>query len=61
MTQPQTTSEKRWALFKDGKQLSKAYSTKIAAQIEAIEAGVVYKSGRGAFTDVGYEVRHVEE
>lgn len=46
-----------WALFHDGRQVSKAHSTRIAAMIEAMEAKAVIRSGRAYELADGYEVR----
>jgi|HubBroStandDraft_4_1064222.scaffolds.fasta_scaffold122747_5 hypothetical protein len=57
-----------YALFKDGRQYSKAHSTKEAAAIEAYEKGVIVdwgtdfpsdKPGRGIME--GFEIRKIND
>ena len=56
-----------YALFRNGEQISKAHSTRVAALIEAFEAGAAVQSAAG-FPDGwsgtvmadGYEVKPVE-
>lgn len=48
-----------WALFHDGRQVSKAHSTRIAAMIEAMEARAVIRSEHSYELADGYEVRPV--
>lgn len=36
-----------YALFKDGKQISKAHSSRIVCEIEAFELGVVVQGSKG--------------
>ena len=59
-----------YALFHHGKQVSKAHSNRIAAQMEAYEFGVVLDSAIGDFPGdspsvrrlaTGYEVKEVDE
>lgn len=56
-----------YALFKDGKQISKAHSTREAAAIEAYERGLVVDWGAdfpgdkpGRWLAGGYEIKQVE-
>lgn len=51
----------RYALFRDGKQVTKSHSTKRAVGIEAIEKHhASYAKGR-IICDKGYEIREVSE
>ena len=59
-------SEPQWALFKNGQQISKAHSTKIAAATEAYEHGAVmrwtgdFTPGSGIMLASGYEVKEAK-
>ncbi len=56
------------ALFKDGRQVSKAHSTRVAVAIEAFEMGLVVTSGVDFPGDVatgpglvdGYEIKEIQ-
>lgn len=50
-----------YALFKDGKQVSKAHSTKEAVAIEAHELGVVYDARYWRGLAEGYEIKPVTD
>jgi len=52
--EPQATA---YALFKDGKQVSKAHSTRYAVEIEALEAGLVSQHEEYRFLDERYEIK----
>lgn len=48
-----------FALFKDGRQISKPHSTKAAVMIEAVEKKAVIRIGREYELAKGYEVRGI--
>lgn len=50
-----------YALFKNGKQISKAHSTKCAAWIEAFERGAVYCMRGLLCAFDGYQVKEVKQ
>lgn len=50
-----------WALFKDGKQASKAHPSRMAVLIEAYEAGAIVRTARGAYFADGYEIKEVSD
>lgn len=51
----------KYALFKDGKQISKTHSTEEAVEVEAYELDMVASNPRhGAFL-MGCEIKEVEE
>jgi hypothetical protein len=56
-----TTESKitRYALFKDGVQVSKAHSTRYAVEIEAFEAKLAVKSESYTIIANGVEIREV--
>ena len=49
-----------FALFKDDKQISKAHSTREAAETEAFEVGAVVTMGRSVMLAKGYEIREMK-
>ena len=50
-----------YAIFKEGKQVTKAHSTKRAAMIEAFEAKIAYHHRRGNYLFKGYIIGEVED
>ena len=51
----------KYALFKDGKQISKPHSTKIAVEVEAYEKDMVGTNPRRGKYLMGCEIKEVEE
>lgn len=56
MSDPQTT---RYALFKDGVQVSRGHSTRYAVEIEAFEAKLCVKNESYTIIVDGVEIREV--
>jgi hypothetical protein len=54
------TETTKWALFKDGKQISKSHSTMAAAIQEAFDLRVVVQDKFSKTLAEGYEVKHAE-
>ena len=48
-----------YAIFKDGKQVTKAHSTKRAAMVEAFEAKIIYSSRYEMCLPNGYIIQEV--
>jgi hypothetical protein len=50
-----------YALFLDGKQISKAHKHRLVVKIEAYERGCYLECRAGLMLHAGYEIREVEE
>lgn len=54
-----TAARKHWALYKDGKRISRYHSTEDAAMVEAFEKKLVVQDKFGKYLANGYEVKNV--